>query len=123
MTRRLVELSVEEKAFHGKTVIAGVEFQIYDGEIVSAVGPSGCGKSTLRIISGLDTDYHGLVNVLGRRPQLHARDVGLIFQEPRLLPWLTVADNVGFDLGRRGGKHPRVRDARSVPVAVSSGSR
>jgi sulfonate transport system ATP-binding protein len=41
---------------------------------------------------------------------LHSRDVGFIFQEPRLLPWLTVADNVGFDLGRGGGKHPRVQE-------------
>jgi sulfonate transport system ATP-binding protein len=79
--------------------------------VVSLVGPSGCGKSTLlRIVAGLDTLYSGKVRVNGQSPQLHSRDVGFIFQEPRLLPWLSVAENVGFDLGRGGGKHPRVRE-------------
>jgi sulfonate transport system ATP-binding protein len=73
------------------------------------VGPSGCGKSTLlRIIAGLDVDYLGAVAINGERPHLHSRDVGFIFQEPRLLPWLSVAENVGFDLGPGGARHPRV---------------
>ncbi|CAG0989942.1 sulfonate transport system ATP-binding protein [Methylophilaceae bacterium] len=111
MSNCLVELSITEKRFLAKQVIKNVKFRILKGEIVSLVGPSGCGKSTLlRIISGLDTDYTGDVRVLGSLPQLHSRGVGFIFQEPRLLPWLTVAENVGFDLGRKGGIHPRVRE-------------
>ena len=111
MSDLLVDLLGNEKKFKARKVLENVAFQIFSGEIISLVGPSGCGKSTLlRIISGLDNDFTGSVSVLGRAPQLHSKDVGFIFQEPRLLPWLTVADNVGFDAGRNGGKHPRVRE-------------
>jgi sulfonate transport system ATP-binding protein len=48
------------------------------------------------------------VRIKGEAPRLHSREVGLIFQEPRLLPWLTVAENVAFELGRKGRNHPRV---------------
>jgi sulfonate transport system ATP-binding protein len=99
--RPLLELAIESKVFDRQPVLGGVHLEVSSGEIVSIVGPSGCGKSTLlRIICGLDGDYRGNVSVLGQQPRLHSGDVGLIFQEPRLLPWLTVAENVGFDLGR-----------------------
>lgn len=111
MSTKLLNLAVEAKNFGPLRVIKGVHFDVRSGEIVSLVGPSGCGKSTLlRIVAGLDGDYSGKVFVNGDKPRLHSRDVGFIFQEPRLLPWLTVADNVGFDLGRGGGKHPRVHE-------------
>jgi sulfonate transport system ATP-binding protein len=111
MPQQLLELAVEAKDFKTHRVIDHVQFVIKAGQIVSLVGPSGCGKSTLlRIIAGLDGDYQGEVRIKGEAPQLHSRDVGFIFQEPRLLPWLTVAENVGFDLGKAGGKHPRVRE-------------
>jgi sulfonate transport system ATP-binding protein len=107
----LLELSIRDKSFQGQQILKEVGLQIRQGEIVSVVGPSGCGKSTLlRMICGLDRDYRGNVRVAGSAPDLRSRNVGLIFQEHRLLPWLTVADNVAFDLGRRGGAHPRVRD-------------
>ncbi len=111
MSQPLLALAVKAKDFQTHHVIDNVEFSIDQGQVVSLVGPSGCGKSTLlRIIAGLDSDYQGEVRVKGERPHLHSRDVGFIFQEPRLLPWLTVAENVGFDLGRAGGKHPRVHE-------------
>ena len=111
MSQQLLELAVKAKDFQSHRVIDDVRFSVGNGEIVSLVGPSGCGKSTLlRIIAGLDSDYQGDVSILGEKPHLHSRGVGFIFQEPRLLPWLTVAENVGFDLGRGGGKHPRVRE-------------
>jgi sulfonate transport system ATP-binding protein len=114
MTSRLVELSIREKKFRERQILFGMQLHVSKGEIVSIVGPSGCGKSTLlRIICGLDTDYRGTVSVLGNPPRLHSGDVGLIFQEPRLLPWLTVAQNVGFDLGRKGATDPRVRELLS----------
>lgn len=111
MPDSLLELSVDAKDFGALRVIDQVSFNVRRGEVVSLVGPSGCGKSTLlRIVAGLDAQYSGAVRVNGEQPQLHSRDVGFIFQEPRLLPWLSVADNVGFDLGRGGGRHPRVRE-------------
>jgi sulfonate transport system ATP-binding protein len=111
MSVKLLDLAIDAKNFGALRVIDGIHFEVRHGEVVSLVGPSGCGKSTLlRIVAGLDTAYSGQVLVNGTKPQLHARDVGFIFQEPRLLPWLSVADNVGFDCGRGGGKHPRVRE-------------
>ena len=107
----LLQIERAEKLFGSRRVIDGLDLQICEGEIVSIVGPSGCGKSTLlRIIAGLDRDFGGSVSVLGHSPQLHSRDVGLIFQEPRLLPWLTIAGNVGFNRGRRGRDDPRIRE-------------
>ena len=114
MTVPLVELSIQEKRFHDRRVLAEMAFDVRRGEIVSLVGPSGCGKSTLlRIVAGLDTAFRGEVRVLGGRPRLGSAQVGLIFQEPRLLPWLTVAENVGFVLGRKGRTHPLVGDLLS----------
>jgi len=111
MPQHLVDVAVREKSFQAKTVMVDVDFHVRRGEVVSLVGPSGCGKSTLlRIIAGLDKDFRGKVVVNGHEPVLHSRDVGLVFQEPRLLPWLTVAQNVGFDLGRKGGADPRVKE-------------
>jgi len=109
MSTTLVQIQVEEKRFRAHQVIDRLALDIRAGEIVSLVGPSGCGKSTLlRIVAGLETDYAGRVLIKGAKPQLHSPEVGFIFQEPRLLPWLSVADNVGFEAGRGGGKHPRV---------------
>lgn len=109
MTAPLLDLAVMAKTFGTQRVIDHVAFEVKAGEVVSLVGPSGCGKSTLlRIIAGLDTQYAGQVRIHGDAPQLHSRHVGFVFQEPRLLPWLTVAENVGFELGRAGAKHPRV---------------
>lgn len=106
----LLDLTVAAKHFDAVKVLQQIAFTVAPGEIVSLVGPSGCGKSTLlRIVAGLDRDYDGRAQVLGQPVQVHSRHVGFIFQEPRLLPWLTVAENVGFELGRVGERHPRVR--------------
>jgi ABC-type nitrate/sulfonate/bicarbonate transport system ATPase subunit len=69
-------------------VLRDVAFSVQPGEIVGLLGPSGAGKTTLlRILLGLETAFEGrLCN--------HYRRIGAVFQEPRLLPWLTVADNI-----------------------------
>jgi NitT/TauT family transport system ATP-binding protein len=70
-------------------VLANLSFVLEEGETGALIGPSGCGKSTLmRILVGLDHDFEGSVHVPadGR--------VGMVFQEPRLLPWRSVEDNV-----------------------------
>jgi NitT/TauT family transport system ATP-binding protein len=70
-------------------VIGGLTFSLGSGEVGALVGPSGCGKTTLlRIIAGLDHDYAGSVTL----PD-HGR-LGVVFQEPRLLPWRTLDQNV-----------------------------
>ena len=111
MTQPLVDLVINRKRFADRLIISDVAFQVAPGEIVSLVGPSGCGKSTCFASShGLDSAYDGQVSVLGHAPRLHLDEVGLVFQEPRLLPWLTVAQNVGFELGPKGGRDARVAE-------------
>src|SRR6202051_4559621 len=85
------------------------------GEIVAVIGGSGSGKSTLlRAIGGLDPPSEGAVVLDGERIAAPHEKIGIIFQEPRLLPWLKVADNVGFGLGGR----PRAERAARVATAL-----
>jgi NitT/TauT family transport system ATP-binding protein len=96
--------------------IDGVDLHIAEGEFVSLVGPSGCGKSTLlRAAAGLLTPRAGEVSVLGGTAERAAaqHELGLVTQEPGLLPWRTVAANVGLALritGRRGAIREQVEE-------------
>ncbi len=89
-----IEVSVARKALRtaaGQTrvVLQDVAFSLPKGEICALLGPSGCGKTTLmRIISGLDTSFEGRIVL----PLPHR--IGMVFQEPRLLPWRSVAQNL-----------------------------
>ena len=83
----------------GQQALAGINLTIEQGEIVAMVGGSGCGKTTLlRLISGLDRASQGTISVDGKVITAPSEEVGIIFQEPRLLPWLTVEQNIGFPL-------------------------
>jgi sulfonate transport system ATP-binding protein len=84
---------------NGAQALERFTLDVRRGEIVAVIGGSGCGKSTLlRLIAGLETASHGSVVVDGQAIHEPHPLVNLIFQEPRLLPWLTVAQNVGFGL-------------------------
>ena len=75
--------------------LAEVTLDIAPGEFVTIVGPSGCGKTTLlRIMAGLQRPTSGAVHLLGRAITGPSRNVGIVFQDPVLLPWRTVLDNV-----------------------------
>ena len=92
--RNRLDVGITEKFFHaasgGKLKVLGeLAFSLKSGEVAALVGPSGCGKTTLlRIVAGLDHDFEGNV-VLPAHGTL-----GMVFQEPRLLPWRTVEQNV-----------------------------
>jgi sulfonate transport system ATP-binding protein len=76
-----------------------VDLAIAPGAFITMVGASGCGKSTLlRIIAGLDTDFRGQVLHDGAPVLGPSLDRGIVFQEPRLFPWLTVEQNIGLGL-------------------------
>jgi sulfonate transport system ATP-binding protein len=80
----------------------GVTLKVALGEIVVVVGGSGCGKSTLlRLISGLDRPTQGGITLDGTAITSPHAQIGIVFQEPRLLPWLSVSDNVAFGLEDR----------------------
>src|SRR6187402_453348 len=84
---------------NGVQALARFSAQIRQGEIVAIIGGSGCGKSTLlRAIAGLDRASSGTVTLDEEAIASPHAKIGIIFQEPRLLPWLSVADNIGFGL-------------------------
>jgi sulfonate transport system ATP-binding protein len=100
---------------NGVHALEGVNFSVGPGEIVAIVGGSGCGKSTLlRAISGLDTPSQGRVLLDGEQVTEPHEKIGMIFQEPRLLPWLTVAGNVGFGLEDRPKPERNARVAEAL---------
>lgn len=112
-----IELRGVSRSFdiNGSRLVAleGVDMRVAEREIVAIVGPNGCGKSTLlRVISGLLTPDRGVVlaydsTVAGVDPR-----VGLVFQEPRLLPWRDVLSNVALPLELAGVKREE-REARA----------
>src|SRR6195256_2716359 len=100
---------------NGVRALDGVSLEVVPGEILVVIGGSGCGKSTmLRAISGLDTPTQGRGVLDGAVIPAPHEKIGIIFQEPRLLPWLRVADNVGFGLGQYPGAERRTRVARAL---------
>ena len=100
---------------NGVNALESFSAQVKLGEIVAIIGGSGCGKSTLlRAIAGLDRATSGAIGLDGLSITAPHEKIGIIFQEPRLLPWLTVADNVGFGLAADPAAVRRDKVARAL---------
>jgi sulfonate transport system ATP-binding protein len=83
----------------GTKALSNINLSVRSGEIAALIGGSGCGKTTLlRLIAGLDHATGGQIVLDGETITGPHPAVAVVFQEPRLLPWLTVADNIGFGL-------------------------
>ncbi|WP_158809565.1 ATP-binding cassette domain-containing protein [Beijerinckia sp. L45] len=90
----LLDVDIARKRYTGGQgdldAIAGLRFALPRGKVTCLLGPSGCGKTTaLRILAGLDRAYDGAVT-----PDVATLRLGMVFQDPRLLPWRTVEENV-----------------------------
>lgn len=99
----IVEINHLTKVFSNQEkevkALEDINLTIEEGSFISIIGGSGCGKSTLlRIIGGLEKDFEGEVLVDGKPVSKPSRDKGFIFQDHRLLPWLTVKENIRFSL-------------------------
>jgi NitT/TauT family transport system ATP-binding protein len=91
---------VTKRYDNGLKALDPLDLDVRQGEFVSLLGPSGCGKSTaLRLIAGLIAPTSGTVHVSRRGSQTRAgRDIGFVFQEPTLMPWASVRENVRLPL-------------------------
>ena len=99
MAGELIDLSqvgmIYEAASGPVEALAGISLKVGMGEFVSLVGPSGCGKSTLlRIVAGLRPATSGAVTVAGRQVTRPIPDIGMVFQQPVLLKWRSILQNV-----------------------------
>ena len=87
----MLNINIENKNYQNKQIISKLKLQIHNGEFISIIGPSGCGKTTLlNIISNLDKEYKGEIS-LDNKTDL---DIGFMFQDSRIIPWLSVFDNI-----------------------------
>ncbi|MHB0764743.1 ABC transporter ATP-binding protein [Stutzerimonas sp. NM35] len=96
----------------GDTVqaLSSIDLTIAKGQFITIVGGSGCGKSTLlRILAGFETEYTGTVTLGGKPIEKPGLDRGMVFQEHRLLPWLTVEQNIALGLNNMPADEVRRR--------------
>src|SRR5437660_10191872 len=100
---------------NGVNALERFSAEIRLGEIVAIIGGSGCGKSTLlRAVAGLDRATTGTVTLDETAITAPHAKIGIIFQEPRLLPWLSVADNIRFGLSELPAAARREKAARAL---------
>lgn len=111
----LVSFQHVRKTWQQVTALQNFSLDIAAGELVVLVGSSGCGKSTLlRMLVGLEEATQGEIRISGERVTGAGKERGIVFQEPRLFPWLSVIDNVMLGLAdeklSRAAKFQRARE-------------
>ena len=105
----VLEMTSVNKTFNGDVVaLKNMNLKVNAGDFISLLGPSGCGKSTaLRLIAGLSTPSGGKIAWAGGQSE---NDLGVVFQEPTLMPWATVAQNVWLPFRLKGKSYASVKD-------------
>jgi len=130
----MLEIQNLSKRFEGAAALQDIGLTVADGEIVAILGTSGAGKSTLlRIVGGIEPASTGCVLLDGKPVTGPSEKLGFVFQEPRLMPWLDVRENVTFGLSglKRAERWARAEaalervglaeSARSWPRQLSGG--
>lgn len=103
-----IRLEGVEKSFGDVPVLRGVDLEVKPGQFLAIVGKSGCGKSTLlRLLVGLDEVTGGRISFIDQQGGEARPNTRIVFQEPRLLPWASVSDNVAVGLGDGGTRSER----------------
>ena len=84
----MININIKEKFFKDIKILENIKISVREGEFLSIIGPSGCGKTTLlNITSSLDKDFNGKVTI-------SSSNIGFVFQDHRLIPWLTIKENL-----------------------------
>ncbi len=100
---------------NGTLAVDGIQLEVAPGEIVGVVGGSGCGKSTLlRLIAGLETPSAGGASLNGTPISGPREEIGFVFQEPRLMPWLSIRANVAFGIRHLPKAEQRARTEEAL---------
>jgi NitT/TauT family transport system ATP-binding protein len=121
-----IELAEVDKRFaNGVEAVQALSVAIEPGQFVSLLGPSGCGKSTvLRLIAGLEQPSAGQVRVDGQAARERVAQMSYVFQEPTLMPWSSVLDNVALPLRIKAiARRPAREQAERALAAVGLADR
>jgi sulfonate transport system ATP-binding protein len=109
------------KSFAGRAVLGPIDLHLAAGSITAVIGRSGSGKTTLlRCLGGLETPSAGAIRI--GPGDLRRAEIGYVFQEPRLMPWLTVAQNIRFGLSARTASGRREAAEEALGVVGLSGA-
>lgn len=96
-------------------VLDDVDFTVDEGEFICIVGGSGCGKSTLlRAVAGIDSEHGGEVVIDAKKIERPSKEIGVVFQEPRLFPWLTAEQNIAYALDGAGKAEKKEKVSQNI---------